>query len=446
MTQSSEVGVIDVTEIINKNQLGQYQKVIVFLIVLVFVMDGVANTVLPIAIPSIMSDWGVARDAFKFVMGIGLFGVAIGATLGGVIADKIGRKNALIGCVAVFGSMTVASALTTNLYELAILRTLDGLGIGGAIPAGMALLFESMPNRRRSLAIAASMVGIPLGGFLAGGLSSLLITDYGWQVLFIVAGSGPLLLAMVLLFSLPESPCFLVLKPAKWDALRELLVRYGFEFNKSASFLEAETKKAKFNVSHLFSIEFRAGTTLIWIAFFFCFIASYSMFSWGPVMMIGQGLSPKVMGQNIAVFNFSGVIGGLLSGWVIQKLGSKPSIVLYCTGGILSAVACAYAFQYAAHSLPLSMGSVGAFGFFIAGILNLTYTMGANMYPTYIKGTGLGAGAGVGRIGAVASAFVGVASLNYGAALGFFTVIAIATCITLISLIAIRGQIPRINV
>jgi len=161
-------------------------------------------------------------------------------------------------------------------------------------------------------------------------------------------------------------------------------------------------------------------------------------------MMMGQGLSPKTMGLGISVFNVGGVVGGLASGWVLQRFGSRLAFLLYCGGGMASAMSCAVAFQYNAQVAAFTMPSLAAFGFFTAGLLNLTYTMGANLYPPYIKGTGLGAGAGMGRIGAVVSAFAGVAALNLGAAMGFFVVITIALFITLVSALAIRQQMARV--
>ena len=443
MTQSPPTAAINPTQVINANPLGPYQKLVVLLIVLVFIMDGVANTVLPVAIPSLMKDWGVARDAFKFVVGAGLMGVAVGAVLGGYFCDRFGRRNTLIGCVLLFGSMTVLSAFVGNLQQLMLVRVLDGLGIGGAIPAGMALLFEAMPLRRRSIAIAASMVGIPLGGFLAGGLASLVLASHGWPALFLLGGLGPLVLAVFMLALLPESPAYLALKPERAGTLRRVMGRFGHAYPEGTVFV-GERQGPQARVRELFSARFGRATTLLWSAFFFCFIASYSMFSWGPVMMMGQGLSPKEMGLGISIFNVGGVIGGLASGWLLAKAGSRPAFLVYCLGGIASALCCAFAFTYQAHVAAYTLPSLAVFGGFTAGLLNLTYTMGANLYPPAIKGTGLGAGAGIGRIGAVVSAFAGVAALNAGAAMGFFVVIAVAIFITLVSAIAIREQIAKV--
>lgn len=445
MNSAATYPIINPTQVINAHPLGTYQKLIVLLIVLVFIMDGVANTVLPVAIPSLMKEWGLSRDPFRFVVGAGLMGVAMGAVLGGYLCDKVGRRRALIGCVVLFGGMTALSSLVQNVHQLMIVRVLDGLGIGGAIPAGMALLFESMPVRRRSIAIASSMVGIPLGGFLAGGLASLVLESHGWHTLFLLGGLAPLVLAAVLAGLLPDSPAHLALKPDRNQELRHLMGRYGHEFPQGTTFVGEGRTGPKARLRDLFNAEFSRSTVLLWAAFFFCFIASYSMFSWGPVMMMGQGLSPKTMGIGISIFNVGGVVGGLASGWVLQKFGSRLAFLLYCGGGMASAMSCAVAFQYNAQVVAFTMPSLAAFGFFTAGLLNLTYTMGANLYPPYIKGTGLGAGAGIGRIGAVISAFAGVAALNFGAAMGFFMVITIALFITLVSALAIRQQIARVG-
>lgn len=444
MSLAPPTAAINPSQVINEHPLGAYQKLVVLLIVLVFIMDGVANTVLPVAIPALMKDWGLARDAFKFVVGAGLMGVAVGAVLGGYLCDRFGRRNTLIACVLLFGSMTALSGFVANIQQLAMVRVLDGLGIGGAIPAGMALLFESMPARRRSVAIGASMVGIPLGGFLAGGLASLVLESHGWHTLFMLGGLGPLLLAVLMAALLPDSPAYLALKPERAEPLRRVMGRFGHAYPVGTVFVAEQAKGPQGRLRDLFNSEFSRATTLLWTAFFFCFIASYSMFSWGPVMMMGQGLSPKAMGLGISVFNVGGVIGGLLSGWVLQKAGSRAAFLIYCLGGMASAMACAFAFQNHAPVSALTLPALAVFGGFTAGLLNLTYTMGANLYPPYIKGTGLGAGAGLGRIGAVVSAFAGVAALNLGGAMGFFVVITVAIFITLVAAIAIRQQMARV--
>lgn len=435
-------GVISISETLDDGALGAYQKWIVFLIALVFAMDGLANIALPIAIPSIMAEWGVGRDSFKFVMAAGLCGVAVGATFGGWLGDKIGRRPALIFCVMLFGVMTILAAFVNNLEMLALVRAIDGLGIGGALPTGMALLSESMPARRRSIAIALSMVCIPVGAFMAGGLAALVLPNYGWSMLFIVAGFFPVLLALWFIFILPESPRFLALHRHRWDSLRKLLAKYGYECS-DATFSGRSSVTSGSAFAEIVSKDFLPGTLSLWAAFFFCMLASYSMFSWGPVMLMSQGFDPKTMGLGISMFNLGGIVGGIFGGVILTRFGSRYTLMLYGLGGIFCSITLGVLFKTYNEGMPLLFVFLAALGFFIAGFINVVYTLGANMYPTYIKSTGLGAGAGMGRVGAVASSFTGIAALNLASAQGFFGSIALFLLISLIALLTIKAQLRR---
>ena len=173
----------------NAAKLSSYQIWLAILVALVFTADGIANVVLPVAIPSIGQEWGLSRDAFKIVIACGLAGVAIGASIGGIISDKFGRRMTLIVCVMLFGVMTALSALAHSIQMLATLRFFDGLGIGGAIPIGMALIAESMNKRRRSMCIALCMGCIPVGSTVASVMAPFALPD--WRLLFWLGGLLP---------------------------------------------------------------------------------------------------------------------------------------------------------------------------------------------------------------------------------------------------------------
>jgi AAHS family 4-hydroxybenzoate transporter-like MFS transporter len=174
---------------------------------LAFGVDGMANQVLGLAIPALIRDWGASRAAFAPVAALGLIGVAVGAALGGMLGDRFGRRAGLIGSVLLFGLMTTGTAFAHGMTSLTCLRLLAGLGIGGAIPNGAALISEFTPAHRRSLAIALGMVFIPVGGLLAGIVATAMLPQFGWRGLFLIAGALPLLLALVFLrASRPTTP------------------------------------------------------------------------------------------------------------------------------------------------------------------------------------------------------------------------------------------------
>jgi MFS transporter, AAHS family, 4-hydroxybenzoate transporter len=435
---------INVGEKLDQDSLGNYQKLILVFTALAFAMDGLANQALGLSIPSLMQEWGVGRDQFALVTGLGLCGVALGAALGGMLGDKIGRRWALIFSVLLFGVVTMATSMVNGLGMLTLLRSLDGLGIGAAIPNALALLTECMPTKRRSLGIGVSMVFIPVGATLAGTLATYVLPEMGWQALFFIGGLAPLVLGIIFIFVLPESPRYLALHPERWPELRHLLTKFGYQYPVDVEFSDVAPQRQKIPLTLLFSKDLFRDTSFLWCAFFFCFIASYSMFSWGPVMMTSLGFDLETMGMGLTSFSFGGIVGGVLSGWAIARFGSRATLIVYGLGGILGAFLLAWLFPKNPEAITLLLSCLAVLGFFTAGMLNMVYTVSASMYEPYIRGTGVGASAAVGRLGAVASSFIGIAALNMGGALGFFVLIGTCTGITLFLLLMVQRQITSV--
>ena len=101
---------IDVDRVLNEGRWTDYQKWLVFLTALTIVFDGFDNQLLGVALPTIMREWSVGRAAFAPVVSLGYLGMMIGGTLAGYAGDRIGRRNALLGCMVLFGAATIVVA------------------------------------------------------------------------------------------------------------------------------------------------------------------------------------------------------------------------------------------------------------------------------------------------------------------------------------------------
>lgn len=114
--------------------------------------------------------------------------------------------------IVVFGGFSLLTAFATSLNQLTLLRFLTGLGLGAAMPNAATLMSEYAPERRRALMVNLMFVGFPMGSSLGGFLSAWMIPHYGWQSVLVLGGVMPLLLAVVLIFLLPESARYMVVK------------------------------------------------------------------------------------------------------------------------------------------------------------------------------------------------------------------------------------------
>lgn len=414
-----------------------YQKLALVWLALVFAVDGLANQSLGIALPALIVDWQAEAGVFAPVTAANLTGVAFGSILGGILGDRLGRRRALIGSMLLFGFATAAGALTGQPFELMIVRFVDGLGIGAAIPNGAALIAEVTPARRRGRAIAIGMVFIPIGGIMAGALGATLLEMLGWRALLVVAGAAPIVLALVFIGILPESPAFL-LRQGRREALDRMLARCRIPAPADHRFEAPPLEEASTPMRILLVPEFRRSTLLLWGGFFTCLMASYTIFSWVPTMLHTLGFDLTMTSLGITTFHTGGVIGALFSGVVLDRKGFSV------THMALSAVAATLALILAAllgaqiHAIAIIFPMMLALGFCISGLHNTLYTLAASAYPTTARATGVGTASAVGRTGAVLSSFTGVLSLEIGGSFGFFAVVAV-----LLALCGISGWAAR---
>ena len=215
----------DIGTLLDHGPFTGMQKLVVLLAALSIVMDGFDGQLIGFAIPLMIKEWGITREAFAPAVAAGLIGMGIGSACAGLFADRFGRRMAIIASVFVFGAATCAIGLAPNALAVAALRFIAGLGIGGALPSATTVTAEFTPARRRTLAVTATIVCVPLGGMLAGLFASHVLPLYGWRTLFFIGGSLPIVLGFALLATLPESPRFLARRPQRWNELGTLLGR-----------------------------------------------------------------------------------------------------------------------------------------------------------------------------------------------------------------------------
>jgi AAHS family 4-hydroxybenzoate transporter-like MFS transporter len=391
-----------------------------------------------------MADWELTRSAFATALASGLVGMMVGGAAAGIAGDRYGRKVALIGSVVLFGVMTTAVSLVSGLPGLIGLRLLAGLGLGGALPNATALATEYVPRRHRALAVTLTIVCVPLGGTLAGLLALNLLTTMGWRWLFAIAGALPIALALLLIRTLPESPRYLTRQPARWTALARTLRRMGHAIPADSSFVDAgDASHQRPSMSTLFGAEFRRDTFALWGAFFSCLLAVYLGFNWIPSMLNGAGLSPTVASSGITAFNLGGVAGAIAGALAFNRIGSRPTMLTMA--GLAAAGALVLReMTIAAGSAPTPIiVMLGITGGLINAVQTTMFALGAQVYPTGIRATGVGTAIAVGRSGAILSSFAGAWALEAGGSALFFALVAAAMVTSFASLALVQRHIQR---
>lgn len=392
--------------------------IVVAMIAVALVLDGLDAQALGLAIPALMTEWGHTRADFSPVAAGSLIGMAIGATFGGVVGDRIGRRTALIASMTLFGVATGLATLTHGLGSFGALRALAGIGLGATLPNAGALIAEFTPARHRSIGMSIAMLSQPVGSMSAGLLAAALLEDHGWRSLFVVGSAAPIALALIFLWRLPESPSFLA----------------------SRGIARADLPRA--SLGALLAPERRRDTLLCWLACFLSLIALYSVLSWMPAMLAAERLPLSFTGTAIAIFSVGGIVGSLGCGLLVTKLGSRVAQGVIGATGILAGIALIALFR-AGTATPFAISLLMPFiGVGAAGTQTTLYAVGAYLYPTQLRATGLGALLGIGRLGAVASAWIGASAVDAGGAVGFFLLFAAAILAATITCTLIRRSVP----
>lgn len=418
---------VDVSEVIDAAPWSSHQKLVLVLATLALVLDGFDTLALGFAAPALLPDLGVTKAALAPVLAVGLIGMTIGAALGGLIGDRLGRKVALTGSVILFGTMTCAMALADDLVMLGAFRFIAGFGLGGALPNGAALVAEFTPFRRRGIAVTANLIGIPLGGVVGGFVAAAMLESVGWRGLFAIAGALPLVLAVFMLFLLPESPRFLATRSPGSAALRRTLRKMNIVVPDGTRFVErSPVQVSSPGLKGLFAPALVRDTLALWLAFFACLMTVYMSFSWLPTMLSEAGYSLKEASSGLLAFNVGSIVAALVGAWLIGFWGSKIPMIVMAFGGAFGAIL--LMIFPITPSMPTSWLILAMVyqGACIVGLQILLYLLATNVYPTEVRSTGVGASAGVGRIGAVLSSFIGAAALAAAGDGGFYLVAAVA--------------------
>ncbi len=440
-TQVSEQ-VSDVGRLLDYGPWTGLQKLVLALAAISIVFDGFDIQLLAFSLPSLMKEWHVGRAAFGPALAAGLIAMSLGTAAAGFLGDRIGRRWALIGSVLWFGLMTVATAFVHDVSSLLVMRFLAGLGLGGAVPNATAMSAEFTPLRRRPLAVAATIVCVPLGGAVAGAISSRILGTLGWQYLFVIGGVSAIVLAVLLTFTLPESARYLIRRPARRAELSRLLTRMGRSVPDGVRLadLKEESKEAVGVAQALFGQAAIRNTLSLWVCFLGSMLSVYIALNWLPALLSSRGFTLSQTSSGLAVYNFGGVFGALVCAALIYRLGSQ----LAMTGAALLAMASAlYLLSVPptpAAGLPLIALAIN--GFFVNAIQSAMYALTAHVYPTSVRGRGLAAAAAIGRTGAVLSALVGAALVQAGTSV-YFGTMACALVLPVIGLTLITDHIPR---
>lgn len=425
-------------DIIDSAPVSRLQIVAISLCVLVSVLDGFDTQALAFVAPSILQEWGISKFLLGLIFSATLLGAALGSSVGGILADKFGRRPLVIWMTLLFGLFTGACAIAADFEQLLTFRFIAGIGMGGVMPNMVALACEYAPARSRATITALTLWGFPMGAVLGGLASGALIGQFGWRSVFVLGAAAPLVLVLALAYRLPESLRFLAAREENRDKVVALLRRIAPE---RADAVRLGVQRPHASQSSFMAI-FRNGllgtTLLIALALFFSLILTYMLVSWVPALLTSAGMTVQQGILGSVALNFGGIFGSfLLSRWIDRDL-RRGALIL---GGTYIAAAMSMLLIRAATGSPqMALGVLALCGFFHIGAQMTVAAFGAAQYPVLLRGTGVGFHQLVGRIGSLIGPTAAGAFLSAGyssedlLSLAFAPAATAAACLLLLAL------------
>lgn len=391
---------MDIQDFLDKKKWSKFQTFIFLMMFLVAFFDGMDTAVMGYIAPDLIQDWGIQKSDIIPVLSAALFGAAVGAIVLGPLADKFGRKKILLLSVFVFSIGCVFSSFAQNLTQLEILRFITGLGLGAALPNAVTLLSEYCPTSKRAFIVNTMYCGFPIGAAVGGFCAAYIIPSYGWRSMLFICGAMPLVLAIFMVFLLPESARYLLLKNKASQKVHLILSKINQSAHNYSFNIEDGVKSTSISnvMKSIFSKQYLVGTLCLWICFFSGLMIFYGIVNWMPVLFKEAGM-PAHLGPLVAGLFALGGVGAMVNGWFMDRFNGNYVIAI-CTA--ITAICVAMIGISIYWSLTVFILFIICAGTFQNTAQSSLPVLAAKFYPTESRTTGVSWMCGIGRFGAVA--------------------------------------------
>ncbi|NGP04702.1 MFS transporter [Rhodococcus sp. 14C212] len=344
--------------------------------------------------------WGLSTTELSWIGSIGFVGMAVGAALGGLLADRIGRRQVFAVTLLVYGLATGAAALAGSVAVLIVLRFVVGLGLGAELPVASTLVSEYAPRRQRGRMVVALEAFWAAGWILAALIGYFVIPlgDDGWRWALAV-GIVPTLYAVVVRFGLPESVRYLESRGRYGEAetaVRSFEMSAGRDAPPAKEETSCPVRTDPAAAESIWSSRLRRRTVALWTVWFGINLSYYGAFIWLPSLLVTQGFDLVKSFQYTLIITLAQLPGYAAAAWLIEVWGRRATLASFLVG---SAVA---AGLFGLADTPTRIVAAGmALSFFNLGAWGALYAIGPELYPTSVRAAGTGAAAAFGRIASI---------------------------------------------
>ena len=333
-----------------------------------------------LVLPALISDFSLSKGMAGLLGSLTLIASGFGGILFGILADRHGRRPALMGSLLVYSVFTFACGFATSVWQLGLFRFLLGLGMGGEWTSGAALVSETWPDEHRAKAMGFMQCAWSIGYAAAALVAAVVLPRLGWRAVFFI-GILPAFVALWMRRGIDESPEWRRSTAAHRDWVTPLHAIFSptyLRFTLLLTALSATTIFAYWGLN-------------LWIP-------SYLSL---PESQGGVGLGTVVATSLVVLIQFGAFLGYVSFGFVADAFGRRRSFLVY----ILTAAVLVLGFGQTRNLVLLAL--VGPLTtFFGTGFFSGFGAVTAEFYPTAIRATAQGFTYNVGRMGSALAPFV----------------------------------------
>ncbi len=341
------------------------------------------------ATPGNIGFYGSVLQAL-FLLGWGL------SMVWGPIADRFGRVKALMATIIFYSVFTFLCGFVTNIWQLAVLRVLCGIGLGGEQPMGGTFIAEEWPEDRRKMGAGYMHTGYYFGFFLAAIANYFIGANYGWRWMFILGGLPALLVSWIRVG---------VKEPEAWQKR-----------------VQVERPKMSQAFNALFTLVYRRRTIVNSLLFLVSIVGLWAGAIYVPTAVtqiaVRDGYAvadaARLASYGSMVLSIGTIIGCLLAPWLAEAIGRRKAMAFFFAFlGIAVGIAFGYVFY-----MPMALTPFFILIFFlgIGGANFALYTLWLpEQYPTTSRASAIAFISSAGRFVGVAMVFiVGAGIRSYG--------------------------------
>jgi len=339
--------------------------------------------IMSFTISPISNEWDLSMQLSSLLASSTFIGMFFGALIAGNLADLIGRKKTSIFFLSVGIVFAFLVYFTNSPESFIIVRILSGIGFGGLLPSLNAYLSEFLSIGIRGKYLVYLETSWAFGSIYIGIIHLLFGSNINWKIDYVSLVIG--IIPLIILLKIPESPKYLIVN----DKMN--LFKKYFNFIPKEKIEIEKSKKVSF--LNLFTKKYLKRTLNVYLLWFTMSFGYYGVFIWVKGILLSKGIS-LVQSDWFTFYMFLAQLPGyLLSAYLIEKIGRKPSLLLFSFGTAFSALFFAFSnspSMVIVSSLIVSIFCMGAWG--------LTYAFTPELYPTNFRGAANGSSAALTRL------------------------------------------------